>query len=46
MSEDEHIRIAAHELFEPAVDKALQQQKQGRERIVADPPPVSIRPSA
>jgi len=38
---DEHIRIQAHELFDPQVDKALSQQRQGRERIVADPPPVS-----
>jgi len=38
---DEHIRIQAHELFDPQVDKALQQQRSGRERIVADPPPVS-----
>ena len=42
MSEvDEHIRIESKELFDPNVDKALAQQKQGRERIVADPPPVS-----
>ncbi|HSD90992.1 MAG TPA: FHA domain-containing protein, partial [Kofleriaceae bacterium] len=41
MSDDEHIRIQTHELFDPQVDKALQQQRQGRERIVADPPPVS-----
>ena len=39
--QDEHIRIQAHELFDPQVDKALSQQRQGRERIVADPPPVS-----
>ncbi|HUS31509.1 MAG TPA: FHA domain-containing protein [Kofleriaceae bacterium] len=39
--QDEHIRIQAHELFDPEVDKGLRQQKQGRERIVADPPPVS-----
>lgn len=38
---DEHIKIQTHELFDPAVDKALQQQRSGRERIVADPPPVS-----
>lgn len=38
---DEHIRIQAHELFDPAVDKALQQQRARNERIVADPPPVS-----
>lgn len=38
---DEHIKIQTHELYDPAVDKALQQQRSGRERIVADPPPVS-----
>lgn len=38
---DEHIKIQTHELFDPSVDKALQQQRSGRERIVADPPPVS-----
>jgi len=38
---NDHIHIQTHELYDPAVDKALQQQRSGRERIVADPPPVS-----
>jgi hypothetical protein len=40
MSEDE-IRIERHELFDPAIDKALAREHAGRERIVADTPPVS-----
>jgi len=38
---DEHIRIERGELFTPDIDKALARQRSGRERIVADPPPVS-----
>jgi hypothetical protein len=38
---DEQIRIERAELFNPEVDKALARQRSGRERIVADPPPVS-----
>lgn len=38
---EEPIRIARAELFDPEVDKALARQRSGRERIVADPPPVS-----
>ena len=38
---DEEIRIERAELFGPEVDKALARQRAGRERIVADPPPVS-----
>lgn len=40
MSEQE-IRIGRDELFSPAVDAALARQRSGRERIIADPPPVS-----
>jgi hypothetical protein len=40
MTEDQ-IRIDRHELFDPEVDKALARERAGRERIVADPPPVS-----
>lgn len=35
------IRIDRGELFDPAVDKALARERAGRERIVADAPPVS-----
>ena len=35
------IRIERDELFDPAVDKALARERAGRERIVADTPPVS-----
>jgi hypothetical protein len=35
------IRIERDELFDPAVDKALARERAGRERIVADAPPVS-----
>jgi hypothetical protein len=38
---DEQIRIERDELFDPAVDKALARERAGRERIVADLPPVS-----
>ncbi len=38
---DEQIRIERGELFTADVDKALARQRAGRERIVADPPPVS-----
>ncbi|NVB80588.1 MAG: FHA domain-containing protein [Kofleriaceae bacterium] len=38
---EQPIRIARDELFNPEVDKALARQRSGRERIVADPPPVS-----
>ena len=38
---DEKIRIDRTELFDPEVDKALAREKAGRERIVADAPPVS-----
>jgi len=41
MSDDEKIRIGRAELFDPAVDKALAREKQGRERLVADTPPAS-----
>ena len=40
MTEDD-IRIERHELFAPTVDQALAREHAGRERIVADPPPVS-----
>jgi hypothetical protein len=40
MTEDQ-IRIDRQELFDPAVDKALARERQGRERIIADTPPVS-----
>jgi hypothetical protein len=40
MTEDQ-IRIDREELFDPAVDKALARERQGRERIIADTPPVS-----
>jgi hypothetical protein len=40
MTEDQ-IRIERQELFDPAVDKALARERQGRERIIADTPPVS-----
>lgn len=40
MSEEE-IRIDRDALFDPEVDKALARQHAGRERIVADAPPVS-----
>jgi len=40
MTEDQ-IRIDRQELFDPAVDKALARERAGRERIVADTPPVS-----
>jgi hypothetical protein len=35
------IRIERGELFDPAVDKALARERVGRERVVADAPPVS-----
>jgi hypothetical protein len=35
------IRIDRGELFDPAVDKALARERAGRERIIADAPPVS-----
>jgi hypothetical protein len=35
------IRIERGELFDPAVDKALARERAGRERVVADTPPVS-----
>jgi hypothetical protein len=38
---DEQIRIERHELFDPAVDKALAREHVGRERIIADAPPAS-----
>lgn len=38
---DDQIRIERGELFTADVDKALARQRSGRERIVADPPPVS-----
>jgi FHA domain-containing protein len=38
---EEPIRIDRHELFDPAVDKALARERQGRERIIADAPTVS-----
>lgn len=38
---DDKIRIDRKELFDPEVDKALAREKAGRERIVADAPPVS-----
>jgi hypothetical protein len=38
---DEQIRIERHELFDPAVDKALARERVGRERIVADAPAAS-----
>ena len=38
---EEPIRIARDDLFNPEVDKALARQRSGRERVVADPPPVS-----
>jgi hypothetical protein len=38
---EEPIRIERKELFDPAVDKALARERGGRERIVADTPPVS-----
>jgi hypothetical protein len=38
---DDQIRIDRAELFDPAVDKALARERVGRERIVADTPPVS-----
>jgi hypothetical protein len=38
---DEHIRIERAELFSPDVDKALARERAGRERIIADTPPVS-----
>jgi len=40
MTEDQ-IRIERQELFDPEVDKALARERAGRERVVADPPPVS-----
>jgi hypothetical protein len=40
MTEDQ-IRIDRQELFDPAVDKALARERQGRERIIADTPAVS-----
>jgi hypothetical protein len=40
MTEDQ-IRIERRELFDPEVDKALARERSGRERIVADAPPVS-----
>lgn len=41
MSEDDKLRIGRDELFTPEVDKALAQERAGRERIVADAPEVS-----
>jgi hypothetical protein len=38
---DSPIRIDRGELFDPAVDKALAEERAGRTRIVADTPPVS-----
>lgn len=40
MTQD-RIRIERRELFDPEVDKALARERAGRERIVADSPPVS-----
>jgi hypothetical protein len=40
MTEDQ-IRIERRELFDPEVDKALARERAGRERVVADAPPVS-----
>jgi len=41
MSEHEKTRIERDELFTPEVDKALARERAGRERIIADTPPVS-----
>lgn len=41
MSEHDKIRIDRQELFDPEVDKALARERAGRERIIADTPPVS-----
>ena len=38
---EEQIRIGRDELFTPDVDKALSRERAGRERIIADAPPVS-----
>ncbi|HEU4731461.1 MAG TPA: FHA domain-containing protein [Kofleriaceae bacterium] len=38
---EQQIRIEREELFDPAVDKALARERRGRERIIADTPPVS-----
>jgi hypothetical protein len=38
---EEPIRIVRDELFNADVDKALARQRSGRERVIADPPPVS-----
>jgi hypothetical protein len=38
---EQPIRIERDELFDAAVDTALARERAGRERIVADPPPVS-----
>jgi hypothetical protein len=38
---DERIRIERDELFAPAVEQALARERAGRERVVADTPPVS-----
>lgn len=38
---DEEMRIERAELFAPDVDKALARERAGRERIVADAPPLS-----
>jgi len=40
MTEDQ-IRIERQELFDPEVDKALARERAGRERVVAETPPVS-----
>lgn len=41
MSEHDKTRIARDELFTPEVDQALARERAGRERIIADTPPVS-----
>jgi Inner membrane component of T3SS, cytoplasmic domain len=40
MTMDDQIRIDRQELFDPAVDQALARERSGRERVVADAPPV------
>ncbi len=41
MSDNEKLRIDRQELFDPGVDQALARERAGRERVVADAPPVS-----
>jgi hypothetical protein len=41
MSANDTVRIGRDELFGPDIDKALARERAGRERIVADLPPVS-----